>query len=95
MSSETRRAAMETYWREVQSIEEEKEGEEGEEEEEEERKSMDGKTKQQRELSPLRQLLPVFVSCRDGGGGGVADRGGAILPGHGFVGGRGGGPAHD
>lgn len=32
---------METYWREVQSIEEEQEGEE-EEEVEEERKSMDG-----------------------------------------------------
>ncbi|XP_061569729.1 rho GTPase-activating protein 28 [Cololabis saira] len=35
-----RRVAMETYWREVQSIEEEKDGDE-EEEEEEERKSMD------------------------------------------------------
>uniref|UniRef100_A0A3B5BBP5 Rho GTPase-activating protein 18-like n=1 Tax=Stegastes partitus TaxID=144197 RepID=A0A3B5BBP5_9TELE len=38
VTSDHRRVAMETYWREVQSIEEEKEGEE---EEEEERKSMD------------------------------------------------------
>ncbi|XP_068160574.1 rho GTPase-activating protein 28 [Antennarius striatus] len=39
-TSDRRRIAMETYWREVQSIEEEKEGED-EEDEEEERKSMD------------------------------------------------------
>ncbi|KAM3593404.1 uncharacterized protein V6R79_012256 [Siganus canaliculatus] len=38
MTSDRRHVAMETYWREVQSIEEEKEGEE---EEEEEKKSMD------------------------------------------------------
>lgn len=38
---------METYWREVQSIEEEKEGEEEEDEEEEERKSIDGKKNRQ------------------------------------------------
>lgn len=42
-SSDPRRMAMETYWREVQSIEEEKEGED-EDEEEEERKSMNGKS---------------------------------------------------
>uniref|UniRef100_A0A4W6EBG4 Rho GTPase activating protein 28 n=1 Tax=Lates calcarifer TaxID=8187 RepID=A0A4W6EBG4_LATCA len=41
VTSDTRRVAMETYWREVQSIEEEKEGEDEDEEEEEERKSMD------------------------------------------------------
>ncbi|XP_047423807.1 rho GTPase-activating protein 28 isoform X2 [Mugil cephalus] len=40
MTAASRRVAMETYWREVQSIEEEEEGEEEEEEEEEERKSM-------------------------------------------------------
>ncbi|XP_045897444.1 rho GTPase-activating protein 28-like, partial [Micropterus dolomieu] len=40
VTSEPRRVSMETYWREVRSIEEEKEGQE-EEEEEEERKSMD------------------------------------------------------
>ncbi|KAM9337103.1 rho GTPase-activating protein 28 [Symphorus nematophorus] len=39
VTSDPRHVAMETYWREVQSIEEEKEGEE--EEEDEERKSMD------------------------------------------------------
>ncbi|KAM4718126.1 LOW QUALITY PROTEIN: rho GTPase-activating protein 28 [Anableps anableps] len=38
VTSDSRRVALETYWREVQSIEEEQEGEE---EEEEERKSMD------------------------------------------------------
>ncbi|XP_036934642.1 rho GTPase-activating protein 28 [Acanthopagrus latus] len=41
VTSDPRRIAMETYWREVRSIDEEKEGEEEEEEEEEERKSMD------------------------------------------------------
>uniref|UniRef100_A0A3B4X0M0 Rho GTPase activating protein 28 n=1 Tax=Seriola lalandi dorsalis TaxID=1841481 RepID=A0A3B4X0M0_SERLL len=52
MTSDPHRAAMETYWREVQSIEEEKEGED-EDEEEEERKSMDGKSNlQQSETSP-------------------------------------------
>ncbi|XP_071340301.1 rho GTPase-activating protein 28 isoform X2 [Trachinotus anak] len=40
VTSEPCRVAMETYWREVQSIEEEREGED-EDEEEEERKSMD------------------------------------------------------
>ena len=45
--SDPRHVAMETYWREVQSIEEEKEGED-EDEEEEERKSMDGKSNLQR-----------------------------------------------
>ncbi|XP_068604400.1 rho GTPase-activating protein 28 [Brachionichthys hirsutus] len=40
VTSDRRRIAMETYWREVQSIEEEKEGEE-EEDEEDERKSID------------------------------------------------------
>lgn len=39
-SSTPQHVSMETYWREVRSIEEEKEGEE---EEEEERKSIDGK----------------------------------------------------
>ncbi|KAI9513920.1 hypothetical protein NQZ68_038322 [Dissostichus eleginoides] len=41
VTSNPRPVTMETYWREVKSIEEEKEGEEEEEEEEEERKSMD------------------------------------------------------
>ncbi|KAK5897661.1 hypothetical protein CgunFtcFv8_015147 [Champsocephalus gunnari] len=41
VTSDPRHVTMETYWREVKSIEEEKEGEEEEEEEEEERKSMD------------------------------------------------------
>lgn len=41
VTSDPRRVTMETYWREVQSIEEEQEGEE-EEEDEGDRKSMDG-----------------------------------------------------
>ncbi|XP_040921534.1 rho GTPase-activating protein 28 [Toxotes jaculatrix] len=49
VTSDHRRVAMETYWREVQSIEEEKEEED---EEEDERKSMDGKSNlQQSETS--------------------------------------------
>lgn len=40
VTSNPRHVTMETYWREVESIEEEREGEE--EEEEEERKSIDG-----------------------------------------------------
>lgn len=39
-TSDPKHVALETYWREVHSIEEEKDGEE--EEEEDERKSMDG-----------------------------------------------------
>lgn len=39
-TSDPQHIAMETYWREVDNIEEEKDGEE--EEEEDERKSMDG-----------------------------------------------------
>lgn len=42
VNADLRRVTMETYWREVQSIEEERDGEEAEDEEEEERKSMDG-----------------------------------------------------
>uniref|UniRef100_A0A3Q2FFV7 Rho GTPase activating protein 28 n=1 Tax=Cyprinodon variegatus TaxID=28743 RepID=A0A3Q2FFV7_CYPVA len=43
VTSDSRKVTMETYWREVQSIEEEQEGEE-EEEEEEESKSLDGES---------------------------------------------------
>jgi len=42
MTTDPGHVTMETYWKEVQSIEEE--NEEEEEEEEEERKSMDGKS---------------------------------------------------
>ncbi|XP_047193811.1 rho GTPase-activating protein 28 isoform X1 [Hippoglossus stenolepis] len=41
VTSASRRVALETYWREVQSIEEEKEGEDEDEDEEDERKSLD------------------------------------------------------
>uniref|UniRef100_A0A3B4U4X1 Rho GTPase-activating protein 28-like n=1 Tax=Seriola dumerili TaxID=41447 RepID=A0A3B4U4X1_SERDU len=57
MTSDPRHAAMETYWREVQSIEEEKEGED-EDEEEEERKSMDGKSN----LQQSETFAPCLIS---------------------------------
>ena len=71
VTSDPRRIAMETYWREVRSIDEEKEGEEEEEEEEEEeRKSMDGKSSwQQSETSSScvtsTTCLPVEVELEE------------------------------
>lgn len=71
---------METYWREVQSIEEEEEEEVEMEETEEERKSVDGRCDWQvrGQRSPC-LTLPTSPSLSRGGG--VADRGWAVLPG--------------
>lgn len=85
VNSDPRHIAMETYWREVSSIEEEKEGEE-EEEDEEEKKSMDGKWESSEwDVMFLWDFYLSLFASRSGGGGGVADGGGVVLPGHRIV----------
>lgn len=88
VTSDPRHAAMETYWREVHSIEEEKEGEE--EEDEEEKKSMDGKRESSKwDIVSLWGFYLSLFTSRGGDGGDVAHGGGIVLPGYGSIGGRG------